>query len=350
VIEVDVLRRASDPVLRSGRGLLPAALAALGPGWALVTQSEPRALLDDALLNRAQAVRDVSSLAAADLDSLVDGLPEGITTVVGFGGGMALDAAKWVAWRRATHLILAPSILSVDAVVTNTVAVRRGGGIAYEGFVVADDIILDQALIRQAPARLNRAGVGDLLSIHTGLDDWRRGAGAGRIAIDDAVAAAAGTVLDRIEALAPEIGRVSDGGLEGVLRAYAEVNALLLRVGHAGPEEGSEHYFGYRLEQLTGRSFVHGELIALGTMLMSTLQRNDPARPRRILEACRVDWSLGALGVEPAAIREALVGLPTFVREQRLAYSVIDEADLGPRACDALMAAVLMPANDRGTQ
>jgi glycerol dehydrogenase-like iron-containing ADH family enzyme len=34
-------------------------------------------------------------------------------------------------------------------------------------------VIVDAALIRTAPAHLNRGGVGDILSIHTALYDWR---------------------------------------------------------------------------------------------------------------------------------------------------------------------------------
>jgi glycerol-1-phosphate dehydrogenase [NAD(P)+] len=215
---------------------------------------------------------------------------------------------------------------------------------------VADLVVLDPDLVARAPARLNRAGIGDLLSIHTGLHDWRLGAEAGRISYDNAIAASAADVLDRIEVLAPQVGAVTDAGLEGVLRAYVEVNALCLRAGHSGPEEGSEHYFGYRLEQVTGRSFVHGELIGLGTVLMATLQRNDPARARAILDASQLDWRPAALGVDRATIREAVLGLPGFVREQRLPYSIIDQADLGPAAVDALLSWVLGPPSPDTTE
>ena len=347
LITPDLLARAADPPLRVGRGTLPATLRALPHGWSLVTQAEPLAHLDPGLIAAAGASTHlVDSLAVEALHRLAAGLPDGAAPVVGLGGGMALDAAKWCAWRTGRPLVLVPGAVSVDAAVTNTIAVREAGGVVYRGFVVADAIVLDPELVTRAPARLNRAGVGDLLSIHTGLHDWRRGAAAGTIAFDEGIAAAAAAVLDRIEVLAPEIGAVGDAGLEGVLRAYAEVNALCLRAGHSGPEEGSEHYFGYALEQATGRSFVHGELIGLGTVLMATLQENDPDRPRRILDACRVDWSPAALGVDRAAIHEALVGLPAFVRAQQLPRSVIDQSDLGPGAADALLARVLGPIPD----
>jgi glycerol-1-phosphate dehydrogenase [NAD(P)+] len=327
-----------------GHGLVPATLAALRGPWLLVTQAEPLAALPPDLVARATAVVAIDSLARADLEALVARIPAEVATVVGLGGGMALDAAKWVAWRRDLPLILAPSIVSVDACVTNTVAVRDGGTIVYEGFVVADRIIVDTDLVGRAPARLNRAGVGDLLSIHTGLFDWRLGAAAGRIAVDEGIAAAAAAVLDRTEALAPEIAAVSEVGVGGLVSMYAEVNALCLRAGHSGPEEGSEHYLGYSLEELTGRSFVHGELIGLGTVLMAALQGNDPARPARALDACRVEWRPEEQRLARGLLLEALVGLPAFVRAHDLPWSIADEADLSRGAAGRLLDAVTLDA------
>ena len=337
-IDPALLERALDPPIVVGAGRVLDELAAIDEPWALISQAEPLRLLPRELTERAVAVRMATSLAAADLEALADGLPADTRWIVGFGGGTAIDAAKWCAWRRRARLVLAPGIVSVDAMVTNTVAVREGGGIVYRGFVVADRVVLDPELVRRAPARLNRAGVGDLLSIHTALADWLRGAAAGRIAFDGEIAAAAEAVLDRVETIAPEIGAVSAAGLEGIVRAYAEVNALCLRAGHSGPEEGSEHYLGYHLEQLTGRSFVHGELIGLGTVVMATLQDNDPARVLRILDTCRVEWRPAEQGLSsaPSSSRRS-PGCPGFVRPQGLPYSVVDEADLSPAAVAALL-------------
>ena len=110
----------------------------------------------------------------------------------------------------------------MDAPVTNTVAVRRAGTVVYEGFVVAESIVADLALIARAPARLNRAGVGDLLSIHTGRFDWALGARAGTVAFDaaiDAAAAAALLVPDlahevEVDRAAGEVELLDDAGLE----------------------------------------------------------------------------------------------------------------------------------------
>ncbi len=240
--------------------------------------------------------------------------------------------------------------MSVDASVTNTVAIRRNGTVEYDGFVVADPIIADLDLISRAPARLNRAGVGDLLSIQTGRFDWALGAKAGKIEFDEDVDAAARRVLESLYLVADEVAAVSDVALEHIIRAYVEVNALLLHVGHSGPEEGSEHYFGYAAEALTGRSFVHGELIGLGTVLMSGLQHNDQAGAAGFLDRCGVEWRPEQLDLDPATLEEILLGLPDFVRRAGLAHSIIDEAVIDQASVAHLLASISPRPHDPGSR
>jgi glycerol-1-phosphate dehydrogenase [NAD(P)+] len=333
---VELQAMAMHPHLVFGGGCLAPELETVPRPFALVTQEEPVRELPSAVRGAAEVELHVHSLARADLEALEASLPE-VAAVVGFGGGMVMDTAKFIAWRRGIPLILAPSIVSVDASVTNTIAVRDDTRVLYEGFVVADRIIVDTDLIRRAPAPFNRAGVGDLLSIHTALWDWHLGADRGRSVVVPNVAARAAEILDEIDQLAAEIGEVTPRAIEAIVRAYVEVNALCLTVGHSQPEEGSEHYFGYRLEAVTGRSFVHGQLIGLGTVLMAELQGNNPARPKGILERCRVAWHPERLGVTRQSITATLSGISGFVRKGGYPYSILDEAPLHPAKVEELL-------------
>lgn len=339
-----LIASAKQPDLRVGHGILQDAILALPGRYALVSQPEPLAHVGRAIIDRAACSVSADSLDEAFLVAAAAALPE-VDHVVGIGGGVAMDVAKYLAWARDTPLVLAPSIVSVDASVTNTVAIRRNGSVEYDGFVVADPIIADLDLIATAPPRLNRAGVGDLLSIQTGRFDWALGAKAGRIAFDAEVDAAAASVLERLHGVADAVAVVSDIAIEHIIRAYVEVNALLLEVGHSGPEEGSEHYFGYAAEAVTGRSFVHGELIGLGVVLMSGLQGNDQARAAAFLDRCEVQWRPHHLGLDAATLERVLVGLPAFVREARLPHSIIDEAGLDAAAGVRLVASIPPPTH-----
>src|SRR5439155_13089486 len=108
------------------------------------------------------------------------------------------------------------------------------------GFVIPDRIIVDTALIRLAPRALNRAGIGDLLSIHTALFDWRLAEWAGKARFDAAIADEERRLIDSLVAHAEAIRDVGDRALELIVRGYITNNALCLAAGTAQPEEGSE--------------------------------------------------------------------------------------------------------------
>ena len=61
--------------------------------------------------------------------------------VLGLGGGQAMDAAKYVACVAIFLQSLAPTIVSVDAAVTDLSLYAKGQCVRYIGFVVADQFL-----------------------------------------------------------------------------------------------------------------------------------------------------------------------------------------------------------------
>src|SRR5579859_394008 len=205
-VPAELLQRAMRPPVRYGRRILAEALQSMqqsrdAESYIILTQPEAWAAAREQFRDvESSRVIYLRSMEYAQIMAMELALPAA-AIVMGIGGGQAMDAAKYVAWQRRLPLILAPTIVSVDAAVTNTIAVREEQRVRYIGFVLADAIPVDFAVIRQAPAALNRAGIGDLLSIHTALWDWRH---AGQN-VDEAVAEQAGAILEELDGR--EIGR-----------------------------------------------------------------------------------------------------------------------------------------------
>ncbi|MCK7467104.1 MAG: hypothetical protein MZU91_02420 [Desulfosudis oleivorans] len=90
------------------------------------------------------------------------------------------------------------------------------------------------------------------------------------------------------------------------------------QVGHARPEEGSEHYFAYAVENHIGHGLPHGDLVGLGIMIMSKLQGQATGRFEAALKACNIP-----LDRIPSEVADrTLAELPTYCKKHGLAFGL----------------------------
>jgi glycerol dehydrogenase-like iron-containing ADH family enzyme len=275
--------------------------------------------------------------------------PDDSEVVVGLGGGTALDTAKFLAWRRGVPLVQVPSITSVDAGFTDAIGVRVVGKVRYVATIVPQLVVLDLDLVRSAPPRLNRAGIGDILSCHTGLHDWRLATGAGHgHPWHEGLAALGAQLLDELEAAADEVHAVSETGVRFLADAYRRIGAACAWAGHSRFEEGSEHFWAYAYEHATGAHPVHGEIIAFAVCALAHVQGNDPERALDIVSRSRTRAHPADLGVGHDEFVAALVGLADYARAESLDIGVADLRPITAEAAEQAWAFVQRLPRDAG--
>jgi len=308
-----------------GHGLL-AALATASP--AIVVTMADLWPAFAATCGDAHRVLFVPGIERDDLERLA-AESAGATRVIGLGGGTAIDAAKYVAWKTGAALYSVPTVASVDACFTAPAAVRDGGRVKYEGAVRPAGVLIDFDVLATAPAAMNRVGIGDVLSIHTGTWDWRLGAAAGKTqAFDEAIATEAAAVLQRAMAHGAGLAEAKPEALTALFEGFRWVGLTERTVGHCRFEEGSEHYFAYTIEFQTGKRPPHGHLVCMGVQLMSELQGNDPDGIAAYLSRAGIDVRPQALGFTWDEVEAALRGLAAHARAEGYAYSVLDEVPI----------------------
>lgn len=297
----------------------------------VVTTASPWALARPRFTAVPAAVVIVESLERQFLDALSAHPLEG-DVVVGIGGGMVMDAAKYVALHWKRPLVLVPTITSGNGPFTRSIAVReRGRPVGMRGDIVADRVLVDYRLIREAPAVLNRSGIGDVLYLHTGEFDWRLAASRGKaIPWDEAAAMTMGQTVDRACAMAHEIGAVSPEGIHTIMEAFHTSAVLHEEFNHPQVGSGSEHLFAWNLEATTGRHFVHGQIVSLGIVIMAFLQQNEPEKVRSAIDTAQVPYHPEALGLSWMDIERTLLTMAEYNRAVRHFYTICDEVTWDP--------------------
>jgi glycerol-1-phosphate dehydrogenase [NAD(P)+] len=247
---------------------------------------------------------------------------------IGLGGGMAMDIAKYHAWKAGKPVYQVPTAISVDAMFSYPIALRIDGKVQYVGEMIPKKIYCDFAILQSAPPVMNRSGVCDLLSCHTALFDWKLAVARGRSQMDQTLYDETAKILQQVKDQLQEIYDVTESGLRMLMEGFRFVAVENYRVGHCQYEEGSEHFFYYCLEAQTRKHFLHGKVINLGILLMSLLQENEVASIQSILHRAGVPIHPDSMGITYDDVRAALRSCNQYVRDKGYSYSILNEREI----------------------
>lgn len=270
---------------------------------------------------------DVAEATIAHWDSLLESLdsPRDYDVVYGVGGGLAADAAKYMAVKLDLPLVYLPTALSVDAFLTSASGVRQNGCVDYIETKPPEVLSVDLKVIAAAPESLRAAGICDVLSIATGCWDWQfaheRNMNPPGMEFIPFVYDNAQSILHGALDCAAAAGRGDHDGLKQLLDCLALEVQLCNQIGHARPEEGSEHYFAYSIENITGKGLPHGNLLGPGILAISHLQGQDNAPLELALRSCHIPIDR----IPEQTLQETLKGLPGYVRRHHLPYAIAHE-------------------------
>ena len=251
------------------------------------------------------------------------------SSIIGLGGGQAIDVAKFFAWTKRLPLFQAPTSMTVNAPFGHRSGLRTQGKVRYMGWAVPEAVYVDFDVIQSAPPQLNRSGICEVLCYHTAHYDWKLAHSLGKTEpqwpYDERLVAEARVQLDGVMAHLDDIREVNEQGIRTLMLANRWGGATFHNAGwNPRHIEGVDHFFFYTLENLSGKHFIHGQPVCLGIYIGSALQDNEAEKMLAAIHRAGVDIRPEAMGVTWEAAAEAMRKLAWYVRYAGLWYTVAD--------------------------
>ncbi|WP_299534604.1 iron-containing alcohol dehydrogenase family protein [uncultured Streptomyces sp.] len=201
------------------------------------------------------------------LDSAV-ALADGIKgnrydAVVGLGGGKIIDVAKYAAARVGLPMVSVATNLSHDGLCSPVATLDNDNGRGSYGVPTPIAVVIDLAVVRQAPARYVRSGIGDAVSNISCVADWELSHEVNGEEIDGLAAAMA---RQAGEAVLRHPGGITDDAFLKVLAEGLVMTGISMSVaGDSRPASGACHEINHAFDLLhPQRAASHGEQVGLG--------------------------------------------------------------------------------------
>jgi len=250
-------------------------------------------------------------------------IPRKANTAYLIGGGQVMDVGRLLAHHWDLKVICIPTLISTDAFLVDCTGVRKSGCVSYLKTKRAEKVIIDFDLFSKLTSQLFSVGCGDVLSIFTGLNDWKYVNTQDKISSEEIyqtdIAMIAQAILDGLISQKDEIKHKSINGLKSIVDALAMEVQLCNLYGNSRPEEGGEHFFAYCIENKMPH-FLHGEMVTFGVLLTGFIQKQDIKPIKKFADSVGLNYKPS--GLTKKIVISTLKELSSYVNKHELRFSI----------------------------
>ncbi len=273
---------------------------------------------------------------------LADNLPSRVQAVYAVGDGAPVEAAKIIAARNDLPLTIVPTALSSLRMFQPFAVGEEKNELGFtrltrEETGSAREIVIDWGVIQAAPEATRGAGLADVLSIITGLLDWRYAAQKGKNPREQRFMAWAASVATALVKQAiKSAGAVGQGNREALhtlLNLMALAAQLNNQLGHTRAQQGGEHYLTHILAELTHFDVPHAAAVGQCLLFVAALHGQDVTPLRNALQQAGVPLDR----VRPTDFALALDHLEAYLVEYEFPYSILNDVEAGDEKTQAAL-------------
>lgn len=241
--------------------------------------------------------------------------------VVGVGGGTVLDVGKYAAFLENVNFLSIPTVTSNDGISSPVAVINSEGKSMSLGAKMPLGVIADLGVIKDAPLRMIRAGVGDLISNLSAIEDWRLAYQEGKDRFDNFAALLAEAGAEAVLNFAkPDLGDLNF--LSRLINGLVLSGVSMGIAGSSRPCSGGEHEISHSLDRVASKPALHGEQVALGTILTTYFRGGDFASLKDFLAALGLPLTAEELCLSSQELVKAIVQAPQ-TRPER--YTILEK-------------------------
>jgi glycerol-1-phosphate dehydrogenase [NAD(P)+] len=252
--------------------------------------------------------------------------------VIGLGGGKTIDIAKYSAFLAKKPWISFPTIPSHDGVVSSRAVLdEEQKKISVDASEPAA-IIADLDTLMKAPYRFTAAGAGDLISNISAVMDWKLAGMDKKEKYNTIVAELALLSAKAVANHFSDIKNQTEHGMEILMWSLISSGFAMNLHGSSRPCSGGEHSFSHALDRLGSRA-LHGEQVALGTIITTYLHGGDWKMIRNLLKVLSLPTTAKELDVS----RETIIKAVVMAKDIRNRYGIFNKANLDEKKAEKIL-------------
>jgi glycerol-1-phosphate dehydrogenase [NAD(P)+] len=259
---------------------------------------------------------------------LADSIKKGghYDAVVGLGGGKVIDCAKYAAARVGLPLVAVATNLANDGLCSPVATLDNDAGRGSYGVPNPIGIVIDLDVIREAPVRFVRAGIGDVICKISAVADWELSSRETGEKVDGLAAAMA---RQAAEAVLRHPGGIGDDDFLTTLSESLVLCGISMSVaGDSRPASGACHEISHAFDlSFPKRNALHGEQCGLGGAF-ATFLRGDKEIAGQMSEVLR-HHGLPVLPEEIGFTIDEFVKVVEFAPQTRPGrYTILEHLEL----------------------
>ena len=261
------------------------------------------------------------------LDNIQDDVKKDRSDViVGIGGGLAVDTAKWSSWNLKIPFVSVPTAASHDGMASPFVSIKSDKPYSQDATAPLG-VFVDIDVIKKAPKQLLSSGCGDLIANIVAVKDWQLGHKKikeyyGRYSAELAMMSARMIVENSNE--------FAKNGIDTrmIVEGLISAGVAACIAGSSRPCSGSEHLFSHALDIIAPEKGLHGEKCGIGAIMMSKLHRQDWRSIKDALKNVGAPTTAKEIDLEPKDVVNALQ-IAQGLRPKR--YTILKEINMTER-------------------